>query len=248
MKEDQFISGIYNWCDRWCERCSYTSRCRVFEKEETRKKNNPDQDVWEAISDTFKETLELLQKNAEELGIDLEMVLEENETDKIESIKLDQNDSENPLTKWSDEYLHEGRAWLESDTTKDYLLQLQEFATLGAITQVEAENSVKDLEESLEAIQWYLFFIAVKIHRVLADGRDDFWKDYPIEERGNLGTAKIASIAIERSIGAWGMIYKLMPEDDRILRLLAKLDKMRKKLKIDIPDYPKFIRPGFDWK
>jgi hypothetical protein len=39
-----------------------------------------------------------------------------------------------------------------------------------------------------------------------------------------------------------------MPVDDRILRLRAKLDKMRKKLKNDIPDYPKFIRPGFDWK
>ena len=25
-----FISGIHNYCDRWCERCQFTSRCAVY--------------------------------------------------------------------------------------------------------------------------------------------------------------------------------------------------------------------------
>ena len=31
-----FISGIYNYCDRWCERCPFTARCMNFalEREE----------------------------------------------------------------------------------------------------------------------------------------------------------------------------------------------------------------------
>lgn len=28
--DEGFILGIYNYCDRWCERCSFTSRCRLF--------------------------------------------------------------------------------------------------------------------------------------------------------------------------------------------------------------------------
>ena len=28
------ISGIYNYCDRWCERCPLTSRCLVFATEQ----------------------------------------------------------------------------------------------------------------------------------------------------------------------------------------------------------------------
>ena len=28
--QDGFILGIYNYCDRWCETCAFTSRCRVF--------------------------------------------------------------------------------------------------------------------------------------------------------------------------------------------------------------------------
>ena len=27
---DGFIVGIFNYCDRWCERCPLTNRCRVF--------------------------------------------------------------------------------------------------------------------------------------------------------------------------------------------------------------------------
>ncbi len=25
------ISGIHNYCDRWCERCAFTTRCAAFE-------------------------------------------------------------------------------------------------------------------------------------------------------------------------------------------------------------------------
>lgn len=28
--QDGFILGIYNYCDRWCECCGFTSRCRLF--------------------------------------------------------------------------------------------------------------------------------------------------------------------------------------------------------------------------
>lgn len=27
---DGFILGIYNYCDRWCESCAFTSRCGAF--------------------------------------------------------------------------------------------------------------------------------------------------------------------------------------------------------------------------
>lgn len=28
--QDGFIVGIFNYCDRWCERCALTGRCRLF--------------------------------------------------------------------------------------------------------------------------------------------------------------------------------------------------------------------------
>ena len=31
--DPRFISGIYNYCDRWCERCQFTSRCLLYAQE-----------------------------------------------------------------------------------------------------------------------------------------------------------------------------------------------------------------------
>ena len=31
--QDDFIVGIFNYCDRWCERCPFTGRCRLFADE-----------------------------------------------------------------------------------------------------------------------------------------------------------------------------------------------------------------------
>jgi hypothetical protein len=33
-KDPRHIPGIYNYCDRWCERCSLTARCLTFAMEE----------------------------------------------------------------------------------------------------------------------------------------------------------------------------------------------------------------------
>ena len=27
---DGFIVGIFNYCDSWCQRCAFTSRCHLF--------------------------------------------------------------------------------------------------------------------------------------------------------------------------------------------------------------------------
>jgi len=29
-RDPRFIPGIYNYCDRWCERCAFTSRCMNY--------------------------------------------------------------------------------------------------------------------------------------------------------------------------------------------------------------------------
>ena len=32
-EKKSYISGIYNYCDRWCERCRFTSNCYLFTTE-----------------------------------------------------------------------------------------------------------------------------------------------------------------------------------------------------------------------
>jgi len=28
-RKPRYLSGLYNYCDRWCERCEYTRQCRL---------------------------------------------------------------------------------------------------------------------------------------------------------------------------------------------------------------------------
>ena len=76
-EDPRFISGIYNYCDRWCERCSFTSRCMNFAMGEEQFADPETQDLnneafWEKLSETFQVTLDLVKEMAEEAGIDLD--------------------------------------------------------------------------------------------------------------------------------------------------------------------------------
>src|SRR6185436_16298933 len=75
------ISGIYNYCDRWCERCPLTSRCFLYATEqadadladpETRDISN--EKFWRKMHDIFAETAELIADWAAEAGVDLDAV------------------------------------------------------------------------------------------------------------------------------------------------------------------------------
>ncbi len=70
------ISGIHNYCDRWCERCRFTARCAVYAAEEADPDNDPSsRDInnaafWQKLTSIFKETQEMIAEWAEENGVD----------------------------------------------------------------------------------------------------------------------------------------------------------------------------------
>jgi hypothetical protein len=76
----KFIPGIYNYCDRWYERCTMTAKCLTFAQELAAKEEATDPETndinnekfWESISLSFRVTLELLQEEAKRRGIDLD--------------------------------------------------------------------------------------------------------------------------------------------------------------------------------
>ena len=77
----EFISGIYNYCDRWCERCQFTSRCLLYATEqadsdfddpEVRDINN--EKFWKKLQSIFKNTAEMMAQWAAEAGVDLDSI------------------------------------------------------------------------------------------------------------------------------------------------------------------------------
>ncbi|MCI0389155.1 MAG: hypothetical protein MOB07_10385 [Acidobacteria bacterium] len=232
--DPRFISGIYNYCDRWCERCNFTSRCLTYEQlPESSKSDDPaahdlnNAKFWEELREIFKETREMIELFAAEQGIDLKSV--EAETAIEDHRDRRKSAREEKLTRMAEQYIHMAMEWLKSEGN-----DLEEAAQFD-----------EALQDAIEIIRWYQFMPAVKIARGFM--RNDLGiEEDPIQNDSN-GSVKVALIAIDRSIAAWGRLKSFMPEKaEGILPILARLETLRRHTELAFPNARDFIRPGFD--
>ncbi len=235
--EKRFIPGVYNYCDRWCERCPLTSRCLNFSISQEDSSDPEAQDIrneafWKKLSDTFAETLELLKEGAKKWGIDLETL---DSTEDAENIKAKDKAAENHLlSRAAKRYIGIVDDWFK------------ERETLFFETAAAAREGVS-LDETLEVIRWYQYFISAKIFRAVRgkvkddeEGDDEFPRDSD-------GSAKIALIAIDRSIAAWAVIRHYVTDGAKeVIDAIAFLDGLRQAVEKVFPNARSFIRPGFD--
>ena len=254
LDNPNLIPGIYNYCDRWCERCSMTARCSVYQ---TTPQLDPDdfaneedffKEVFKGVSDSFQLTMELLQESAEERGIDLDAIdVDDDWKEKRERSKEEAQSS--PMSILAMEYLDLGKKWL--DTSEDALKTLQEnlqSAALMGLADRNPEQEALALKDALEVIPYYLHQIYVKLMRA-QEGReeDDAWfeeNDFP---KDSDGSAKVALIGIDSSIVAWGTMLQHLPQqEDQILPILSRLEHLRKLVETSFPAARSFKRPGLD--
>jgi hypothetical protein len=61
------------------------------------------------------------------------------------------------------------------------------------------------------------------------------------------GSAKVALIAIDRSMAAWGHMHSYFSSHrDQILSIIKHLDSLRQRVEQVFPEARNFVRPGFD--
>ncbi|MDD4148763.1 MAG: hypothetical protein PHE33_01925 [Bacteroidales bacterium] len=227
--DDNIISGVHNYCDRWCERCKFIKRCRVGLAELKRLERDGDMDdtdFLEEFSSILTDTFELVSKKAAEMGIDLNDLMD-NSHEKTEK-------TPNEIEEIAKNYGIEAHNWTKNNSEQINKLTLK---------VIEQELAIPDFTEAFEVINWFEFFISVKIRRAFLgyQSEDDFETD------DSNGSAKIALIAIDRSIEAYLVLYHQFPEyEDDILSLLKQLSQIKKQMLITFPDAMSFKRPGFD--
>ncbi len=225
--DQSFISEIHNYCDRWCERCRFTDRCRVFASEQ----ESPDDDfdietVVRRLTGIFAETKQMLIEKAEELGIDPFSASGEEEAAEIRKREKKSVD-EAELSQLAEQYWRAARKILEVDLPWD-------------------EDRIAD---PLSVLTWYLPFIPVTVKTALHSSLDD--EGFEDESRKSdpqsytNGKVKVALIAIERSLLAWDQLAEAGFADrpEPVIDLLATI---KAKLEARFPLAWDFIRPGFD--
>ncbi len=145
MKDTPF----YNYCDYWCEKCDHTDQCQVYQKELDRSLKHLTEGkdpanmevVIEDVQESLKELMELLQKEAQKLGIDLDEPLPE--------LKAPPEPFTFPLYRLAYEFTKNSHKLLEHLREKDLLL-------------------INRAEKEIRELSWYHTLVSVKLARALS--------------------------------------------------------------------------------
>lgn len=252
IKDPRFISGIYNYCDRWCERCFFTSRCMTYAIDAEDNNDPAARDLnnkvfWGRLHAIFQQTAEMLNELASEMGIDLTSLDKESLS---ESVSHQRDEADNhELARASRQYIQMVDEWFESEYSLFEQKEDELNSLLGiGIDEIKLHSEADSIRDAVEVIRWYQHQIYVKLKRAFI--RDDFideeWRDAFLQSDSN-GSAKVALIGIDHSIGAWGTLCEHFPErTDSILNILVYLDRLRRRVEQRFPQARNFKRPGFD--
>lgn len=247
-KKDQ-IPFIYNWCDRWCEKCSFISRCAIGSLE--REFGDVNSDNVEAFNLRLKEIFEAaedrLNEIAEDMGIFMDDISPEEEAEIEAEIELiDLMTESHPLTSMCDQYATNVDKWFGKDDVKSIIAEYEEALNFADHPRLDMGTALT-MQECVNVVYWYKYFIPTKCRRMLSEIQDGDWEEDPPESRPYNGTAKITLIAVERSIAAWYSLIKLLPTYQAGIKSnMIQLKQIHKMIKDVCPNALDFIRPGFD--
>ncbi len=258
------IPGIYNYCDRWCERCKFTSQCLLFTNESKitthQLLNNGElpnlNDIFD-VEDEKGNDDDLSFEDFDDDDDDFEFGDNEEDDDPFlndlpeyddkqyeeEKKQRDEAVKQNILVRLSDEYFNKAHSLLGI---------VEEKYKLHSIVKDNEENKlILTLYENYQVVEWFHMFIFVKIRRALSGKwrydkeADEEMKEFETYDMN--GTAKIALIAVEDSIKALNKLFDSAYEfKNEISALLVIAGKLLNEMEKEFPDCRKFVRPGLD--
>ncbi|MCY7356078.1 MAG: hypothetical protein LH609_01145 [Rudanella sp.] len=256
MKQPDFIPGIYNYCDTWCERCLFTTRCHSFQTQQEEPVASgllSPATKGDVLVQQLTEALNLTKQYIEKLRIqgNIPDVDEPSEAEKRameEEVAFRRQQAKNhPIAQLSHKYLRTSGDWLRNEANLLEVAGQQQLSMveMGIRDYDEALATLNALKDSWEMIKWYRTLIPVKAMsalRVLSDSTiDPHLSDY------YLGKAKLVLVCIDQSLQAWQTMLETYPEKlDEALDALALLSRIRREMEELFPQARGFKRPGLD--
>lgn len=250
--QTNLIPGIYNYCDTWCERCLFTSRCRSFQLQAEAGLAKPmpvGPDLVQQLTDALNLTKQYIDKLNRENSLSGTRVPTQQQAQLLEeqAVAPAIDYRRHPAIQLANDYLRRTGTWFKDE--KKLLeqvghQQLQE-VELGLRTQEEAMPMLNALKDAWEMISWYRTLIPVKTQsalRALVEPINDaHLNNY------HLGKAKLVLVSIDRSLLGWQTLIQHFPEKtDDVLDLLSLLSRLRREMEALFPEARAFQRPGLD--
>lgn len=258
----KLIPGIFNYCDRWCERCDYRDRCRLFQTETERNihhilndedPNDPDI-VAGDIKESLEDALEMLKAQMEIEGITEEDFedIEEIEDEDSQNFVDDFNDERGEVTESGKIVRSPNPLILLADNfykgVIDYYNKMKSTLTQNSD---DIEPDEDPLNEELKILMWYSPQISVKIRMCtgskarLENEKDGDELEFETEMM-NINS-RIAFTGMEKCSTSLQNIYN--SRDDyqyEMLSLLSLIKKIKDGFEKEFHAVHTFKRPYFD--
>jgi len=224
----QFIHGICNFSDRWCERCTKTQHCMSFAYRQQIKRVDID-----LVNNDLKN---------ERFWNAINKVLNNDSTSLIKKIKI--NPTELSVVETAAKYKTAIENWLTENSAV-----FEEKAKLTVLKY--GENEQITFAETIEIIKRYSSLIHNKTERSLKD-LDERKVNPDLEDklnpyRDNVGSAKVAALVIDRSVAAFLLILPEQKNSNKeITEFIKELLQIKTQILQIFPGAMQFIRPGFD--
>ncbi|MBN2614606.1 MAG: hypothetical protein JXR71_02845 [Bacteroidales bacterium] len=248
------IPDIYLYCDRWCERCAFASRCEACHVDDTVLRSEPlsfydqkNKEFWLSLEANYPAVVESVQR----VAIDQKQNLDEFEGMRVRSgyNLFHAKVIKNPLLSAGRTYEDTVDDWLDQQSEQG-ILQMQDFIP-GSVFQYVSETISPEEKEHvnhwIEVIMRYQLQLFLKLSRT-------FYIQSKEEEGGtqaeglpaSKGSAKTALVMMQRSLVSWFLVKDYFSDKAGIENIMLHLYRMIRRLEADFPDVMKFIRTGLD--
>ncbi len=258
-----FIPGVFNYCDRRCERCRFVRQCRVGAME-VDDLGEPGADVADERPEDYEERLRKMMDmsaggdddnegdSEKEGGFQMDFDTSDIEPDPEYTRKqaeIEKLLDAHPLSNLGMTYMHLSTEWMEEHEEKLAARGIPMRKRPMLIAPGSPDDRI--LREAVDELSWFQMMLHVKCQRAIHGKIEDptFMEEIGLDpyQSDHNGTAKLALHIVERCQAAWSTVAELMPEEvDEVIPLQELLRRIDDQLRKEFPDTDKFIRAGFD--
>ncbi|NQU83940.1 MAG: hypothetical protein HQ536_04485 [Parcubacteria group bacterium] len=216
----------FNWCDKWCERCDKSYKCRIFQNEQERAvkhsaegRNPDDPEVFmEDMKEDFEKMHEMIKKDMKKHGMDYKKIMKE-----VEKMEVDFTEPpEFEITRKADAYMNQTRLLIEVLWSR---MQFNPYL-------------LEKIKNDVEVLNWYHTILPVKIRRVLdclwetkmENGEDDelslrdaYWTSDIVSKSINLSKQALENIVVHEPGSentANNILVTLKEIEDELVKIL----------------------------
>ncbi len=236
--EKQYINGIFNYCDRWCERCPMASDCGNYApyfkggSAGLLKRDKKNRLFWNRVDGKTAAVLEFTEKEAKKREVDVSDI---EIIDARKKFDLFQGEAKtNEVLRAGRKYEDQVDDWFDAACEK-YPLRAEDItiSELKLAKEAAFEN-IDEINEMIEVVFRYQLQIYLKLSRAFfSKGKEELGEQ---EGDDSLGAARLIILFIDRSLAGWHVFYNsFTKEQESILPIMFTLLSIRNRILKEFP-------------